>query len=80
MLSGILNSDRAINVNIEIMRAFIRLSKMLSSNASLARKVKALEKEYLKSQAKVIEPEYIGQLVTVSETLKAKFCMILLSA
>jgi phage regulator Rha-like protein len=46
MLSGILNSKRAVKVNIEIMRAFVRLRKMLASNAQLARKLKALEKKY----------------------------------
>jgi hypothetical protein len=58
MLSGILNSDRAINVNIEIMRAFIRLRKMLGSNAALAHKVKALEKKYDKQFAVVFEAIY----------------------
>jgi hypothetical protein len=46
MLSGILNSPRAIRVNIEIMRAFVRLRQMLISNAELARKLNALEKKY----------------------------------
>jgi hypothetical protein len=46
MLSSILNSDRAIEVNIEIMRAFVRLRKMLSSHVALARKLVALEKKY----------------------------------
>lgn len=46
MLSGVLNSDRAISVNIEIMRAFVRLRKMLASNAALARKLKVLESKY----------------------------------
>jgi hypothetical protein len=45
MLSGILNSPRAIRVNIEIMRAFVRLRQMLISNAELARKLNALEKK-----------------------------------
>ena len=46
MLSSILNSDRAIEVNIEIMRAFVRLRKMLSSHVDLARKLVSLEKKY----------------------------------
>lgn len=37
---------RAILVNIEIMRAFVRLRRMLESNAELARKIRALEREY----------------------------------
>jgi hypothetical protein len=46
MLSSVLNSDRAIEVNIAIMRAFARLRRMLASNAELARKLDALEKKY----------------------------------
>jgi len=46
MLSGILGSRRAIRVNIEIMRAFVRLRGMLASHAELSRKVDALEKRY----------------------------------
>jgi len=46
MLSSVLNSERAIKVNIEIMRAFVRLRRMLASNADLARKLDALEKKY----------------------------------
>ncbi|MEA3350931.1 MAG: ORF6N domain-containing protein [Chloroflexota bacterium] len=46
MLSSVLRSPRAIQVNIEIMRAFIRLRRMLASHADLARKLNALEKKY----------------------------------
>jgi hypothetical protein len=46
MLSSVLNSDRAIQVNIEIMRAFARLRQLLASHADLARKLDALEKKY----------------------------------
>src|SRR6185295_10700844 len=46
MLSSVLNSERAIAVNIEIMRAFVRLRQMLSSNVELARKLAELEKKY----------------------------------
>ena len=46
MLSSVLNSDRAVQVNIEIMRAFVRLRQMLSSDADLARKLETLEKKY----------------------------------
>ena len=46
MLSSVLRSQRAIQVNIEIMRAFIRLRKMLATHAELARKLDALEKKY----------------------------------
>ena len=46
MLSGILHSPRAIDVNIEIMRAFVRLRQLLSTHVELARKLDALEKKY----------------------------------
>ena len=46
MLSSVLNSKRAIKVNIEIMRAFVSLRRMLASNEKLARKLDALEKKY----------------------------------
>ncbi|MCL4492156.1 MAG: ORF6N domain-containing protein [Nitrospirae bacterium] len=53
MLSSVLNSERAVSVNIEIMRAFVRLRQMLSSNAQLAKKLDALEKKY-DAQFKVV--------------------------
>jgi len=43
MLSSILNSERAIEVNIQIMRAFVRLRRLLATNAELAKKMEALE-------------------------------------
>ena len=46
MLSSVLHSDRAVQVNIEIMRAFVQLRQMLASHADLARKLEALEKKY----------------------------------
>ncbi len=46
MLSSVLRSKRAIQVNVDIMRTFVRLRNMLGSNAQLARKLKALEKKY----------------------------------
>jgi hypothetical protein len=46
MLSSVLHSERAVRVNIEIMRAFVQLRQMLSSHADLARKLAALEGKY----------------------------------
>lgn len=46
MLSSVLKSRRAIQVNIAIMRTFVRLREMLASNSELARKLDALEKTY----------------------------------
>jgi len=46
MLSSVLRSPRAVKVNIEIMRAFVRIRQWLASNAELARKLAELEKKY----------------------------------
>jgi ORF6N domain len=46
MLSGILNSARAIETNIAIMRTFVALRRMMQSNTELAAKIKQLEKKY----------------------------------
>jgi len=53
MLSSVLKSKGAIEVNIEIMRAFVELRKMISSHADLERKLTALEKKYDK-QFKIV--------------------------
>lgn len=53
MLSSVLRSKRAVQVNIEIMRAFVRLRRMLASNKDLARKLANLEKKY-DAQFKVV--------------------------
>ncbi|MBI2767498.1 MAG: ORF6N domain-containing protein [Chloroflexi bacterium] len=46
MLSSVLNSPRAVQVNIEIMRAFVQLRGLLATNAELARRLDALEATY----------------------------------
>jgi len=46
MLSSVLRSDRAVQVNIAIMRAFVKLRQMLASHADLARKLEEMEKKY----------------------------------
>lgn len=53
MLSSVLNSQRAIFVNIEIMRAFVRLRRLLATNVDLARKLAKLENKY-DAQFKVV--------------------------
>ncbi|MEW6377483.1 MAG: ORF6N domain-containing protein [Thermodesulfobacteriota bacterium] len=65
MLSSVLNSERAVQVNIEIMRAFVRLRRMLASHAELARKLDALEGKY-DAQFKVVF-DAIRQLMTPPE-------------
>ena len=70
MLSSVLNSARAVKVNIEIMRAFVGLRQMLASNAELAKKLDSLEKKY-DAQFKV-GFDVIRQLMTPPETKKRK--------
>ena len=53
MLSSVLNSERAIQVNVAIMRAFVRIRKLLTSHKDLARKLEALEGKY-DAQFKVV--------------------------
>jgi len=55
MLSSVLNSERAIQVNIAIMRAFVRLRELLATHKDLARKLEELEKKYDKQFAIVFE-------------------------
>ena len=46
MLSSVINSDRAIQVNIQIMRAFSKLREMLSTHKDLRKKIETMEKKY----------------------------------
>ena len=46
MLSSVLNSDRAVQVNIQIMRAFVKLRQMLASNVELSHRLEQLEAKY----------------------------------
>ena len=62
MLSGILRNPRAVHVNIEIMRAFVRLRCILASHKDLARKLADLEKKY-DAQFRVVF-DAIRQLMT----------------
>jgi hypothetical protein len=54
MLSSVLNSKRAIDMNIAIMRAFVQLRKMIASNNKLARKLAGLE-QHLESHDEQIQ-------------------------
>jgi len=46
MLSSVLRSARAVEVNIAIMRTFVQLRRLMDSNRDLARKIESLEKKY----------------------------------
>ena len=66
MLSSVLRSPRAIAVNIEIMRAFVQLRRMLDSNAELARRIAEMERRYDGKFKAVFEA--IRQLMAPSAT------------
>lgn len=70
MLSGVLKSPRAVAVNIEIMRAFVQLRRLLASNAALSRKLAALERRY-DEQFKVVF-DAIRQLMLPPEPKKRR--------
>ena len=70
MLSSVLRSKRAVQVNVEIMRTFVRLRQLLSSNAALARKLLELEKKY-DSQFKAVF-DAIRQLMIPPESKRKK--------
>ena len=66
MLANVLNSERAKQTSVQVVRAFIRLRQMLASNAELARKMDSLEKKY-DAQFKVVF-DAIRQLMSPPET------------
>ena len=70
MLSSVLHSDRAIHVNIEIVRAFVRLRQLLATNVELARKLATLERKY-DAQFKIVF-DAIRELMTPPEPKKKR--------
>ena len=70
MLSSVLNNERAILVNIAIMRAFVKLRDMISSHKDMAKRLDELEEKY-DAQFKVVF-DAIRQLMTPPETGKKK--------
>ena len=65
MLSSVLNSDRAIQVNIQIMRAFTKLRELMISHKDLARKIEDLERKFTGKLRK-----HDRQFVLVFKTIK----------
>jgi hypothetical protein len=70
MLSSILNSERAVQVNIAIMRAFVKLREMIASHKDLAKRLDDLEKKY-DAQFKVVF-DAIRELMQPPEPKKRK--------
>lgn len=74
MLSSILNSPKAIQVNIQIMRTFTKLREMIASHKDLTKKLNELEKKY-DGQFQIVF-EAIRQLIAVEESPKRKIGFI----
>jgi len=70
MLSSVLKSDRAVQVNIQIMRTFTRLRSMLATHKDLKRKIEAMEKKYDENFQIVFEA--IKQLFDEEDKPKSK--------
>ena len=70
MLSSVLNSERAIEMNILIMRVFVKIREMIASNKYLAKRLDELEKKY-DAQFKVVF-DALRQLMTPPEPVKNK--------
>lgn len=68
MLSSVLNSERAIEVNIAIMRAFVRMREILLTNKDLAVKIEALELKYKNHDLKL--SEYDAHIGAIFEAIK----------
>ena len=70
MLSSVLNSDRAIEVNVQIMRAFVKLRELIATHKDLARQLANMEKKY-DSQFKIVF-DAIRQLMSPAVPKKGK--------
>ena len=70
MLSSVLNSRRAVQVNIEIMRAFVRLREIMATHKDLVRRLNEMERKY-DAQFRVVF-DAIRELMTPPESKKRK--------
>ena len=70
MLSSVLRSPRAVEVNIAIMRTFVQLRRLMDSNKQLARKIEAMEKRYDEQFAVVFDA--IKRLIAEDDARKAQ--------
>ena len=76
MLSSVLRSKRAVKVNIEIMRAFVKLRKLIESHGELANKLDELEKKYdghfKATMPRVVVLSAAKDLCAIRQLMKAK--------
>ncbi|BAO30082.1 ORF6N domain-containing protein [Sulfuritalea hydrogenivorans] len=70
MLSSVLRSPRAVEVNIAIMRTFVQLRRLMDSNRDLARKIEAMEMRYDEQFSTIFDA--IKQLIADDQARKAK--------
>ncbi len=70
MLSSVLRSPRAVEVNIAIMRTFVQLRRLMDSNSELARKIEAMEQKYDEQFAEVFEA--IHRLIAEDDAARAQ--------
>jgi len=71
MLSSVLNSERAIQVNIQIMRVFIKLREIVSTNKEILNKLNQLENKYEKHDRQIYAIfEQIREFLTFKENPK----------
>jgi hypothetical protein len=70
MLSSVLRSPRAVEVNIAIMRTFVQLRRLMDSNRQLARKIEAMEKKYDEQFAVVFDA--IKRLIAEDDAHRAR--------
>jgi ORF6N domain len=70
MLSSVLRSQRAVEVNIAIMRTFVQLRRLMDSNRDLGRRIEAMEKRYDEQFSAVFDA--IKQLIADDQAKKAK--------
>jgi hypothetical protein len=70
MLSSVLRSPRAVEVNIAIMRTFVQLRRLMDGNRELARRINAMEKKYDEQFAVVFDA--IKRLIAEDDVRKAQ--------
>jgi len=72
MLSSVLNSDRAISINLQIVRTFIKIRELLTTNDALQRKIMELEKKYGGHDDKIKKIFTTLNLLLMDEKIKPK--------
>jgi phage regulator Rha-like protein len=73
MLSSVLNSERAIQVNIQIMRTFVKMKELMAENAEIMKRLNRIESKLLKHDHDIIKIfDVIKQIMDLPITLKRK--------